>query len=110
MLGVPVAGPGDVLGLSAVLSGLPYEVTAEVIERSEVKTIRKQDFLRFLERHTEASLHAAKSLSQEYKTAFLDARRSAFCNGILAFSEATASSSAISEFRRNDDAGGVCES
>jgi CRP/FNR family transcriptional regulator len=70
-----IAGPGDVLGLSAILSGSPYEVTAEVIERSEVKTIRKQDFLRFIERHSEASLHAAKSLSQEYKTAFLDARR-----------------------------------
>ena len=36
---------------------------------------RREDFLAFLEKHGEASLHAAKSLSEEYKAAFFDARR-----------------------------------
>lgn len=70
-----IALPGDVLGLGAVISGSKYEVTAEVIEPTEIKNIRRQEFLEFLEKHGEASLHAAKSLSEEYKTAFFDARR-----------------------------------
>jgi CRP/FNR family transcriptional regulator, cyclic AMP receptor protein len=70
-----IAGPGDVLGLSAVISSLRYEVTAETIEPVQIKTVRRADFLTFLEKHGEASLHAAKSLSEEYKIAFFDARR-----------------------------------
>jgi CRP/FNR family transcriptional regulator len=70
-----IAVPGDVLGLGAVISGSKYEVTAETIEPTEIKHIRQSDFLSFLERHGEASLHAAKALSEEYKAAFFDARR-----------------------------------
>src|SRR5208282_1630322 len=32
-----IAAPGDVMGLSAALSGVPHEVTAEVIEPLQVK-------------------------------------------------------------------------
>jgi CRP/FNR family transcriptional regulator len=70
-----LAGPGDMLGLSAALADVPYEVTAEALEPCEVKTTRKQDFLDFLGRHELASLHAARSLSGEYMTVFQDARR-----------------------------------
>lgn len=70
-----IAMPGDVLGLGAVISGSPYEVTAEVIEPTEIKSIRREDFLPFIQKHGQASLHAAKALSEEYKTAFFDARR-----------------------------------
>jgi CRP/FNR family transcriptional regulator len=70
-----IALPGDVLGLGAVISGSPYEVTAEVIVPTEVKSIRRDEFLYFLQHHGQASLHAAKSLSEEYKAAFFDARR-----------------------------------
>jgi CRP/FNR family transcriptional regulator, cyclic AMP receptor protein len=70
-----IAMPGDVLGLGAVISGSPYEVTAETIEPTQIKSIRREDFLAFLQKHGEASLHAAKSLSEEYKAAFFDARR-----------------------------------
>jgi CRP/FNR family transcriptional regulator, cyclic AMP receptor protein len=70
-----IAMPGDVLGLGAVISGSPYEVTAEVIEPTEIKSIRQEEFLSFIQKHGEASLHAAKSLSEEYKAAFFDARR-----------------------------------
>jgi CRP/FNR family transcriptional regulator len=70
-----IAMPGDVLGLGAVISGSRYEVTAETIEPTEIKSIRRDDFLSFIQKHGEASLHAAKALSQEYKAAFFDARR-----------------------------------
>jgi len=70
-----IAMPGDVLGLGAVISGSRYEVTAETIEATEIKSIRRGDFLLFIQKHGEASLHAAKALSEEYKAAFFDARR-----------------------------------
>ena len=70
-----IAMPGDVLGLGAVISGSTYEVTAETIEPTQIKSIRREDFLSFIQKHGEASLHAAKSLSEEYKAAFFDARR-----------------------------------
>jgi CRP/FNR family transcriptional regulator len=67
--------PGDVLGLGAVISGSKYEVTAETVQPTEIKKIRRDEFLTFLKNHADASLHAAKSLSEEYKAAFFDARR-----------------------------------
>jgi len=70
-----IAMPGDVLGLGAVISGSRYEVTAETIQPTEIKSIRREEFLAFLHKHGEASLHAAKALSAEYKAAFFDARR-----------------------------------
>ena len=55
-----IAGPGDVMGLSAVLANVPHEVTAEAIEPCQVKTVRKQEFVEFLGRHGIASMHAAQ--------------------------------------------------
>jgi CRP/FNR family transcriptional regulator, cyclic AMP receptor protein len=70
-----IAMPGDVLGLGAVISGSRYEVTAETTEPTEIKCIRREEFLSFIQKHGEASLHAAKALSEEYKAVFFDARR-----------------------------------
>ena len=70
-----IAMPGDVLGLGAVISGSPFEVTAETIEPTEIKYVRRTDFLSFIQRQGQASLHAAKALSEEYKAVFFDARR-----------------------------------
>ncbi|MEI9981649.1 MAG: cyclic nucleotide-binding domain-containing protein [Edaphobacter sp.] len=70
-----IAMPGDVLGLSATISGTRHEVTAETIEPTQIKTIPRGDFMVFLEKHGEASLHSARALSEEYRTAFVDARR-----------------------------------
>ena len=70
-----IAMPGDVLGLGAVLSGSNYEVTAETLQPTQVKSIRRKEFLAFLAKHGEGSLHAAKALSEDYRAAFFDARR-----------------------------------
>ncbi|MGA2459754.1 MAG: cyclic nucleotide-binding domain-containing protein, partial [Terriglobales bacterium] len=45
---VKLAEPGEVLGLSATLSGKPYEVTAETIDPCQVNFVKRDDFLRFL--------------------------------------------------------------
>ena len=70
-----IAMAGDVLGLGAVISGSPFEVTAETVEPTEIKYIRRTDFLSFIQKYGQASLHAAKALSEEYKAVFFDARR-----------------------------------
>lgn len=70
-----IAMPGDVLGLGAVISGRRYEVTAETLEPTTVKSIRHDTFIAFLERHGQASMHAAQALSEEYKSVFFDAKR-----------------------------------
>ena len=79
-----IALSGDVLGLSSVVSGKVNEVTAEALETCLVKTIPKDSFLRFLENHGQASMHAAKALSEEYRSAYYDARRLALSTSVQA--------------------------
>ena len=63
---VKIVKPGDVLGLSAALSKMPYEVTAQAIERTQLATFDQQEFLHFIQHHAEGSLHAAESLSKYF--------------------------------------------
>jgi CRP/FNR family transcriptional regulator len=70
-----LAGPGDVLGLSATLSTLPHEVTAETIEPTRLKSVRRVEFLEFLDSHADVGRKAAQALAKEYREVFLDARR-----------------------------------
>ncbi len=64
-----VAEAGEVVGISAAVSGRPYEVTAETIEPSEVSAIAADDFLKFLAADCAASLRAAVHLSNNYHVA-----------------------------------------
>lgn len=79
---IRIAKPGDVLGLSAAIAGTAYETAAQAIDSVEVKSFRRQDFLRFIERHIDGSLHAARMLSQEYRDALANATRLALCSSI----------------------------
>jgi CRP/FNR family transcriptional regulator len=65
-----VAGPGEVLGLSATMSGKPYEVTAELLENAQVAFVRRKDLLKFLKENQEACLQIVHLLSQDLHTAF----------------------------------------
>ena len=65
-----VAGPGEVLGLSATMSGKTYEVTAEMLDASQVAFIRRKDLLRFLHEHREACLQVVHLLSQDLHQAY----------------------------------------
>ncbi len=64
-----LAQPGEVLGLNAAVSGNPYQATAEMLEPCQVNFIKREDFLRFLRQHGDASIHAAEQLSAAYHTA-----------------------------------------
>src|SRR5271165_2881259 len=70
-----LAGPGDLLGLSAMLNNLPYEVTAETLEPTVLKSIRRADFLQFLQAFGEIGTKTAQVMAKEYREVFLDARR-----------------------------------
>jgi CRP/FNR family transcriptional regulator, cyclic AMP receptor protein len=64
-----VVKPGEVLGLHAVVSNRPYQATAETLEPCQVSFVRREDFLRLLKQHGDASMSAAAQLSNNYQTA-----------------------------------------
>ena len=66
-----IAEVGEVLGLSAVVSGQPYEKTAEASEDCQVSFIKSRDFTYFVRKHHEAALNALRQLSSNYHTAHL---------------------------------------
>ena len=69
-----IAEPGEVLGLSATVSGKPYELTAETIDPCQVNFVKREDFLRFLREHADACFRVAEQLSDKYNTACREIR------------------------------------
>jgi CRP/FNR family cyclic AMP-dependent transcriptional regulator len=66
---VKLAEPGEVLGLSATISGKPYEVKAETVEPCQINFVKRDDFLRFLQEDVEACFKVAEQLSEKYHNA-----------------------------------------
>jgi CRP/FNR family cyclic AMP-dependent transcriptional regulator len=64
-----IAQPGEILGLTAVLSGCPYEIAAETLHPCKLAALRRQDFLNFLVRHPVAYQGMARELSLDYTRA-----------------------------------------
>ena len=71
---VKIAEPGEVLGLSATVSGKPYELTAETIDPCQVNFVKRDDFLRFLKEHSDACFKVAEQLSEKYNNACHEVR------------------------------------
>jgi CRP/FNR family transcriptional regulator, cyclic AMP receptor protein len=65
-----IAGPGEVLGLSAALAGSPHEITAELLDDAQVAIVKRKDLLRFLHEHREACLQVVNLLSQDLHIAY----------------------------------------
>jgi CRP/FNR family transcriptional regulator, cyclic AMP receptor protein len=65
-----IARAGEVLGLHASVSGKPYELTAEALQPCQLDFIRRDDFLRFLQHHSDACLNAAQHLSKNCQSAY----------------------------------------
>ncbi len=65
-----VAGPGEMLGLSATMSGKPYELSAESMDDIQIAFIKRKDLLKFLRDHREACMQVLHLLSQDLHTAF----------------------------------------
>jgi CRP/FNR family transcriptional regulator len=66
------AEAGEVLGLSAVISGTSYEMTAETASDCQVNFIGRHDFMTLLQRESEVGMHSALWLSQEFQGAYRD--------------------------------------
>src|SRR5246500_1953374 len=69
-----IAEPGEVLGLSASVSGKPYELTAETVDPCQINFVKREDFLRFLRENADACLRVAEQLSEKYNTACREIR------------------------------------
>jgi len=61
-----VAKAGDVLGLMAVLSGGPYEATAETLGPCQVAFVRREAFLWFVAMHPESSQNLVRKMTSQY--------------------------------------------
>jgi CRP/FNR family cyclic AMP-dependent transcriptional regulator len=77
-----IAGPGEVLGISAAMSGTQHETTADAVELCRVKAIRVSDFLRFLQNFPEASAEATSCLLREYRVVLNNVCRLALPNTV----------------------------
>jgi CRP/FNR family cyclic AMP-dependent transcriptional regulator len=69
-----VARPGEVLGLNAAVSGTPHEATSETGQACQLNFVKRDDFLKFLTQHNEASMQAAIHLSHECQQAYQQLR------------------------------------
>jgi CRP/FNR family cyclic AMP-dependent transcriptional regulator len=63
---VNIAEAGEVLGLAAAVSGMPYELTAETIDPCQVNFVKREDFLAFIKDHTDACIKVAEQLGEKY--------------------------------------------
>ncbi len=66
------AEAGEVLGLSAAISGTDYEMTAATCTPRQLDFVGRQDFMALLQAESEVGVHAAQSLSREFQSAYRD--------------------------------------
>jgi CRP/FNR family transcriptional regulator len=66
---VRIAEPGEVLGLSSTVLHKPYQVTAETLEPCQLKFVKAEDFLQFLQKDADVCFRVAQQLSEEYNQA-----------------------------------------
>jgi CRP/FNR family transcriptional regulator len=71
---IKIAGPGEVLGLGACVTGRPYEATIETLGPCEVNFIKTEDFRRLLQNDSDICMHAALQMSQQYNNACRELR------------------------------------
>jgi CRP/FNR family transcriptional regulator, cyclic AMP receptor protein len=65
-----VAGPGEILGLGACLSGEAYELTAELLDAAQVVFIKRRDLLRFLRDNPTICMEVVRHLSDDLHGAY----------------------------------------
>lgn len=65
-----VATRGEVLGLSAVMAGGCYEVTAEALEEVQLAVVRRKALLDFLHHHREVCMQVVNMLSEDLHVAY----------------------------------------
>ena len=66
------AFPGQALGMSAVISGMGYETTAETATPCQLNFVDRNKFLELMQSHSEFGMHAAQCLSRDFRSAHRD--------------------------------------
>lgn len=66
------AEAGDVLGLSAAISGTNYEMTAETASACQLNFIGRADIMTLLKKENEVGVQSALWLSREFQAAYRD--------------------------------------
>lgn len=66
------ANAGDPLALSATVSGMGYEATAETATPCQLCFVERKHFLELMETHSQIGLHTAQCLSRDFRSAQRD--------------------------------------
>jgi CRP/FNR family transcriptional regulator, cyclic AMP receptor protein len=66
------AAAGEALGLSASISGMGYESTAETATPCQLDFVDRKHFLELMQSHSEVGLHTAQCLSRDFQSAYRD--------------------------------------
>jgi CRP/FNR family transcriptional regulator len=69
---VRVAVPGEVLGLSAAITGQNHTLTAETAEPCHVNFLARRDLIAAIEKNAEFGMRASIALSQEFQSMYRD--------------------------------------
>lgn len=79
-----LAAPGEMLGLSSAISGGAHQVSVAAAEPCDVETLRRDDFLGFLNRHADQFRAALDELSMQHTCVLAAIRRLALSPSLLA--------------------------
>jgi CRP/FNR family transcriptional regulator, cyclic AMP receptor protein len=77
-----IATGGEILGLDAVVTGKPYELTMETMQPSRLAFVNREEFLRFLKQQGDACLQAAQHISRDCHDAYEAARLIALSHSV----------------------------
>lgn len=77
-----IGEPGEVLGLTSVIAGAPYEATIETLEPTQAAFISQKDFLRFLDQHSNVGMKVAQQLTHNCKCAYDEIRSLGLSNSV----------------------------
>jgi len=66
------AEAGEALGLSAAISGVGYEVTAEAATPCQINFVDRKHLLELMQSYSEVSVCAAQTLSRDFQAAYRD--------------------------------------
>jgi CRP/FNR family cyclic AMP-dependent transcriptional regulator len=77
-----IAKPGEGLGLNSVITGKPYELTAEILQPSQLTFIARADYLNFITEHTDACLQLGRHLSRDCQSAYDLVRSIGLCQPV----------------------------
>lgn len=66
------AEAGEALGVSATISGMGYEATAETATPCHVNFIDRKHFLELMQSYSEVGMRAAQCLSRDFRSAYRD--------------------------------------